>query len=208
MKYFILMADIIKSSEKKAPKMMAHFSEMVEQVNHQYAGNLLSPLTITLGDEFQGVVKGIADAISVIFKLDYLLLSATEPYKLRYVVNYGNIDTPLNPERAHRMLGPGLTEAREYLDRMKKEKVSVSVLGLQQSKQHKLNLAFMLYRSLYDDWHVKDRKVAAAFIENGDYKVQAKRFQKDPSSMWRKRKSLKIEEYHAVKELINELADE
>ena len=207
MRHFILMADIIESSGKNADNLMRSFSSAVQNANREYRKELISPLTITLGDEFQGIAGSLMAGIHLIFTLDEYLLQADEPYSLRYVLHYGEITTQVNKEQAHGMLGPGLTQARRTLEGMKKERAEVMIEGLDTDKEEQINLAFILYRSLYNDWHSKDRKTVYDFLQYHDYKKVAELHGRDNSSMWRKERSLKIHEFEVAKKLIKSLAD-
>jgi len=209
MKSFILMADVIDSTSLDGKKLITTFKDIVDQANKKYKNVIASPLTITLGDEFQGVISSLSDAIDIIFYLDSLLLKVQPIYKLRYVIYYGDIDTEINKSRSYEMLGEGLTQARQELQNIKKTGADVIVKGLPlKQKDAKLNLAFVLYRSIYNDWYDKDRELVYDFLEIGDYKVLAGQYKKDVSSMWRKNKSLKIEDFNASRELIKMLCDE
>ncbi|MDN5203620.1 SatD family protein [Fulvivirgaceae bacterium BMA10] len=203
---FILMADVIESSEKDGKSLMLDFKELVREINMQYKQDLLSPLTITLGDEFQGVVKNLRKSLEIIFSLEESIILKKHNFKLRYVLNQGEIDTDLNPEYAHEMLGSGLTNARNMLNGMKSgdERFNVNVQPF--SLTNSLNKAFLLFQSFYDDWSDKQLKTVAAFLEHRDYKQVAKLLGKDSSSVWRREKSLKIKEYFTAKELILSLA--
>src|SRR5687768_15871818 len=97
-KYFILMADIIGSSGKASNQLMKVFQKVVEKINLQQQDNLLSPFTITLGDEFQGVVKDLKAGLESIITFEETLIKHQLDFKLRYVLQYGQIDTPINPE--------------------------------------------------------------------------------------------------------------
>ncbi len=70
-----------------------------------------------------------------------------------------------------------------------------------------MNLLFSIYQSIVDSWKPKEFKLVAEFLKEKDYKVVARKLKKDPSLMWRRKKSLKINEYIAVKKLINLLID-
>jgi hypothetical protein len=202
------MADIIGSSEKTPGPLMIHFKQMIEKVNKEYKDHLMSPLTITLGDEFQGVVDSLEQGLDIIWRLDTLNLTSDESYRLRFILLYGEIDTPLNKEVAYGMLGSGLTEAREQLEKLKKSGREIGILGIDEKKAEKLMLAFDLYRSLYNDWPDKDRQVAYDFLMIKDYKKVASLHDRDTSSMWRKERSLKMREYATSKTLIRLLAYE
>jgi len=208
MKAFVIMADIVDSSSYEGGRLMHDFKAIVAQVNKQYDDDIVSPLTITLGDEFQGIVKDLQSAVTIIFALDEALLNAELEFDLRYIVNYGEVETPINKEKAYEMLGEGLTSARKQLESMKSNGREVRVSGIAKKVEEKLNLALQLYRSLYDDWHTKDRKLVHEFLQNDDYKELARVHDKDPSSMWRKRRSLKIEDFKASKQLVELISNE
>lgn len=208
MKAFILMADVIESSSYSGKNLMTNFKQMVASANKIFESNISSPLTITLGDEFQGIVKSLQHSIEIIFLLDELLLESKIDYRLRYVINFGEIDTPINKQSSHEMLGKGLTDARELLNEIKSMGANVLIKGLNSEKQAKLNLAFILYRSFYDDWNKKERKDAFDFLQNIDYKELARINKKAISTMWRRKKSLKIEDFKAARQLIKLIANE
>ncbi|TXK36588.1 hypothetical protein FVR03_17425 [Pontibacter qinzhouensis] len=205
--YYILMADIIGSSRQPGGKLMEAFKAVVEEVNKKCHYQLLSPLTITLGDEFQGVVADLAAGLQVMVALEELIVLHNKPFSLRYVINYGPIDTPVNTAKAHAMLGNGLTQAREMLEQVKKDKGNRYKLEPGNTQQHKmLERALLLYQSLVDAWKPADSLLISTFLQNPDYKVVAGKLGKVRSLMWKREKSLKIKEYIAARELLHLIA--
>ncbi|MBL3658243.1 SatD family protein [Fulvivirga sediminis] len=205
-KYYIVMADIIDSSDKAGESLMQHFKEMVASVNEELSEKIISPFTITLGDEFQGIVNSLQTAVEVIFLMDEILLEAEQAYKLRFVINFGVIDTPINRHQAYEMLGDGLTVARRTLGELKSAESDILVAGIDKRVQENLNMAFQLYRMIYDDWNSKDRPIARSFMKEPDYKKVAEAYSKDISTMWRRQKSLKIDEFNIARKLILNLS--
>jgi hypothetical protein len=206
MKNYILMADIIKSSKYNSNILIQEFKEISENINSKLKRHFYSPITITLGDEFQCVVKSLIKGIEVIFNFEEQILKYREKFKLRYVLNYGEIDTPINPDNAYEMLGIGLSAARETLGKLKKGKKRFFIKHENEELSKKLNLALFIYQSCINGWKEKDYVIVSSFIKNRDYKVVAKHLKKDVSLMWKREKSLKIKEYFAIKELILLLA--
>ncbi|MEJ2004997.1 MAG: SatD family protein [Cyclobacteriaceae bacterium] len=202
MKYVILMADIIGSSEYEGASLMDVFSAAVSRVNDRHRSCIRSPLTITLGDEFQGVVKDLPAAVDIIFDMDEQCLQMDPSFRLRYVIRLGEIDTVINHESSHGMLGAGLTAAREQLESMKKGDQEIAVRGFNSSACEELDLAFQLYRAFYSDWPEKDKTTALDFIRHRDYKTLAGMYGKDVSTMWRKERSLRMEDFYASRSLI------
>ena len=201
--YWILMADVRDSSQKEGDTLMNQFQQLVSDANQRFGSQILSPLSITLGDEFQGVVKDIEAVRDLIYYFDEELLTSDPHFDLRFVANFGPIDTAINSETSYGMLGDGLTEARKRLNTLKKSEEAIQVSGTGDNAQDRaLTLAFRWYRSLYSDWPAKDRAIAQEFIQGKDYKQVATAFDRDPSSMWRKGQTLKIKDFFAARELI------
>lgn len=198
------MADIIKSRQSDQKNLMREFKVITDGINKVNTKQFLSPLTITLGDEFQGVMKSPADALAVIFKLEEEILGRQAGFRLRYVLVEGVIDTPINHQIAYGMLGEGLSKARRALQESKQSSLRFHI-DLQNTRKSKaLNFSFLIYQSLLDNWNVKkDYELIMAFIELRDYKQVAEKLQKTRSQIWKREKSLKINEYIAIKEIIH-----
>ncbi|MEO9484677.1 MAG: SatD family protein [Ekhidna sp.] len=204
MNRFILMADIVSSHEKDSKALMSDFQALVKWTNMIYGDSIESPLTITLGDEFQGIVSSASRGIDIILAMEEYILEEEFDFKLRYVLNEGEVETPINEDKAYEMLGPGLTDARKMLNEMKKEngRFLISIAASDQ-----INKMMKITQHFIDGWHPKDRSTVSGFLQGHDYKALAKIQQKDDSSLWRRRKSLAIDEYLLCKELIHELID-
>jgi hypothetical protein len=208
--YYILMADIVKSSrfEGRGQLLMKQFRKQVTTVSNHYARKLLSPLTITLGDEFQGVPSDLVEAIQMIVALEEQRVRQQLDFKLRYVVCYGQIDTPLNKKVAHEMLGAGLTKARRLLSEMKSETRTRFNLDLApRDKQALLKDALVLYFSIADSWKPVDYKLVSAFLDGLEYQEAAKRLGRERTSTLRKERSLQVREYNASKRLLRQLSE-
>lgn len=203
--YYILMADIVDSSEYSSGPLMNEFKQLVKRVNKEFDDSIKSPLTITLGDEFQGIMKDLSSAVDIIFRLEELIVERASGFKMRYVLLFGEVETPIEVRHAHGMLGKGLTEARNRLTELKKSFNRFEIVGFPMADQ--LNKLFVLFQHFVDSWHEKDRQVVDAFLKYGDYKMVAKKLKKDPSTMWRRARSLAISEYLICKELIKETAN-
>ena len=113
--YAVVMGDLVHSGRAPAPEVLHdRFNAAVEAGNRAHAAALASPLTITLGDEFQGLVRSLAGAVPLVLGLRLALMSAG--IDCRFVIGRVEIRTPLNRERAWNMMGPGLARARERLN--------------------------------------------------------------------------------------------
>ncbi len=55
--YPIFMGDVVNSSDYDGEVLSKGLKELVESTNKKFGKAILSPLTITLGDEFQGILS-------------------------------------------------------------------------------------------------------------------------------------------------------
>lgn len=204
MNYSILMADIISSRSKNSKELMSQFKELIKQINLIFKSDILSPLTITLGDEFQGVVKSDEVAIKIIFALEECIVQHEYKFKLKYVLNNGIIDTEINKKNAYEMLGEGLTKARKLLNENKgsENRFLISLNEKDDFKEEYINKVFLIYQNYVDNWKSKDMKAVYNFLKYDDYKIVGNILNIDRSSAWRRKKSLNINEYKITKELI------
>lgn len=203
MKHYILMADIINSGKKEQKPLMEDFKNLIAEINQIYKADILSPLTITLGDEFQGVIKNLAASIQIILTLEENSIHNKLNFKLRYVLNQGEIETPVNEKIAYEMLGSGLTEARLKLNDSKKKKFRFNIAIDDLLQQSILNDAFIIFENITDKWSLKnDYELASNFIQFKDYKIVSEKMNKDRSLIWKREKTLHMESYYATKNII------
>lgn len=203
MKQYILMADIIASGEKDQKQLLKDFKKLINEINESYSNSILSPLTITLGDEFQCVLKDVASSINIIIHLEEAIIDGKMNFQVRYVLNQGNIDTPINTEQAYGMLGAGLTEARQKLMDLKHQK-SRFLISIDNNFQNEILMnAFKIFENITAKWDLeKDYEIVSNFIKLKDYKLVSEAVHKTRSQVWKREKTLNIESYHSVKNII------
>lgn len=111
--YAVLMGDLVGSSRAEPKALHASFNGCIEDANRVYAGAIASPLTITLGDEFQGLATSLGKA----FELDHFIRIRLlgEHVESRVLLGDVVIETGVNPAKAWNMMGAGLAEARRKL---------------------------------------------------------------------------------------------
>lgn len=200
---YIIMADVISSRQlKEKTAFMAQFKQLTALANTQFGPQIVSPLTITLGDEFQGIVNNAETLLRLMFFLDEQIIAQQLPFALRYALVYGRIDTPINTQIAYEMYGPGLTRAREALKETK-DKGGHYFVQLQTGVDPQLQLCLKLYQAIKTDWKFSEFKIVSAFLNHDDYKaLERLGLYKTRSGAWKKKKTLRIEEYNTVKALI------
>ena len=203
MKQIILMADIINSRAQPSQELLKSFKELVLAVNTNFSNELLSPLTITLGDEYQAIVKEIKDAVRMLIFIEEFGIHHRLDFKLRHVLKEGEVETEINKQIAHGMLGSGLTEARAALQELKRTDNRFWIELENQSSTDLLNHAFHLFQSIIDEWRPSmDYELVSRFIQERDYKLVAKQVGKTRSQVWKRQKSLKMNNYQHIKSIL------
>ena len=207
MKHFILMGDIIASGEKDQKQLMSEFKLLIKEVNNNNKNGILSPLTITLGDEFQGVIKDLSTSINIILEIEESIFRNKFNFKLRYILNEGYIDTPINKEIAYEMLGSGLTEARYKLNELKNQKERFIIFLDNKLQNNILINAFKIYDNIVGKWSIeKDYEIASNFIKFNDYKIVSDVMKKNRSQLWKREKTLNIDTYNSAKNIIKTIS--
>lgn len=113
--FAVLMGDLVGSERARSVKTVHRtFNKAIDSANERYAETIASPLTITLGDEFQGLLRTLLNAWSVAVDLRLGLLVAN--VSCRFVIGTTHLETPVNPKQAWNMMGSGLAAARDKLN--------------------------------------------------------------------------------------------
>lgn len=205
-KYYILMGDIVKSGEYDGIQLSKDFQALIDECNNIKALDILSPYTITLGDEFQGIARDLRSGIESIFLLEDTILKWKLKFRLRYVLYYGTIDTPLNNEIAYGMLGEGLSKARKVLAiKSKKNRPKYHLNLANEVLTRSYNNLFYVLEGLAHLWSPKDYALILDMLQNDNNSEVSKKYDKTRSQIWKRRITLKIKEYNAIKSVIFDL---
>jgi len=202
---YILMGDIVESSKYDAGKLRQDFMRLVNSCNESLGQSVISPYTVTLGDEFQGVAASLRATLESIFCMEEASLRKGLDFKIRYVALHGEIDTPINRLKAHAMMGSGLTRAREMLNdkRRGQPRFRFDLVDAHVMKQ--LNRLFLVYDGLIGRWDKEDGVLILDMLTDSNNETVGQKHDKNRSQIWKRRKNLLIEECRALKATILDL---
>ena len=158
----VLIGDIVASRKIEdrslvQKKLMA----AIRQVNRKNS-NLLSPYTVTLGDEFQAVFNK-ADRI---FADGITILSALYPEQVRFSIGVGAIDTPINKQQAIGMDGPAFYLARKGIGQLKSSGYLFTTNGLLDDQQNMVNHSLYLVSHHLSKW-IQSRLNVFVLLQQG-----------------------------------------
>ena len=124
-KVIVVIGDIVSSRHIKARERFdENLRKVLESLNVRKTG-LLSPYTLTIGDEIQAVFRDSGG----LFDDAVTILSAIHPEKMRFAFGVGRLSTPINPERAIGMDGPAFYSARAGIEGLKKSGYLFTLMG-------------------------------------------------------------------------------
>jgi len=199
---YILMGDVVSSKDYDSQTLQKQLNNITESCNKALRNDLLSPYTITLGDEFQGIPNTLLTAIRTLFFYEEECLRQNLDFKLHYVVHYGKIDTKINPEIAYEMMGPGLTKARELLGSKKRDRKRFQILLDNKVLTQQLNRLFEVLDSIIRSWKIDDYLLILDMINNDNNAEVGEKHDKNRDQIWKRRKTLMVHEYNLIKKAI------
>ena len=111
--YCAIIGDIINSKKIRNRNLIQEkIKEILCLVNKRYEDNIASPFAITLGDEFQGLLKDCSVSLEIITLINLKMY----PIKIRYGIGVGNITTEINKEACIGSDGPAFWNARQAIN--------------------------------------------------------------------------------------------
>ena len=200
--YPIFMGDVVNSSDYDGEVLSKGLKELVESTNKKFSKDILSPLTITLGDEFQGILSSVSSGIDLLFHLEEELLRTEPDFKLHYVLLLGEIETEINPDIAYEMMGKGLTEARKMLSSKKRNRKRFRFKLQNKEQTEQLSKIFEVLDTIILNWKKEDYPLILDMINNDNNSEVGDLHDKNRDQIWKRRKTLMINEYNLLKDFI------
>jgi hypothetical protein len=196
------MGDVVNSSDYDGEALSKGLKELVENTNTKFNEAILSPLTITLGDEFQGVLHSVFSGIDLLFHFEEELLKTEPDFKLHYVLLLGEIETEINPDIAYEMMGEGLTEARKLLSTKKRNRKRFRFKLKNKEQTEQLTKIFEVLDTIILNWKKEDYPLILDMINNDNNSEVGELHDKNRDQIWKRRKTLMINEYNLLKDFI------
>lgn len=152
-----VIGDISRSRE--APDraaMQVRLEEALAATNRKHGDILAAEFEVTLGDEFQGLLRSPGDAVQVLVDLECAMANLP----VRYGLGLGALATAL-VKRVGRLDGPCFHHARAALLRGKKEDRWVTVRGFGEERDRILNGLFRIMGAARSRWTEKQARTVS-----------------------------------------------
>ncbi len=155
--YLAVIGDV-RGSRQAADRasVQERLEKGLQQVNQENEAALAASFAITLGDEFQGLLRQAEAAMAVLVSMEIALPGIP----IRYGLGWGGLSTHLR-EQAIGMDGPCFHAARLALDRGKKANRWVTASGFGEEEDGILNGLFGLLGGVRSRWKRKQAETVS-----------------------------------------------
>jgi len=152
-----MIADMVASRHARDRNALQQRAQCVlTELNQQQP--LLSPYTLTLGDEFQAV---LGDA-QCVFQHSAVIQAALFPVRVRFSLAVGDISTEINHQQALGMDGPAFYAARDGIELMRKSRSLYHISGLPGKSAALANVSLQLLSHNVNKWKQHRHEIMAA----------------------------------------------
>lgn len=171
--YIAIIADIKNSRKiKDRNEVQKKLRRVLEGINQQYHNDTCSRFTITLGDEFQGLLRNGANTMHIIADIERQM----HPIKMRFGIGVGDIRTEVIKEMSIGADGPVYHNARKAIDILKEDEkrnqtnpadIRLEVDGAEnQAVTEMINVILSLMTAIKELWSDRQREIIWDMVEH------------------------------------------
>lgn len=168
--YIAVIGDI-KRSKALADRnaVQIELQHTLDEINTLYKEMIVSKLIITLGDEFQGLLKTGASFMEIMDRIERDM----HPVKLRFGVGVGEITTDIQAATLGTD-GPAYYLARDMISLIKKSEkkkieptrnIGIKIQGAKQLSAL-LNATFSLMTTVKETWTARQMEIISLYLQN------------------------------------------
>ena len=151
MNYCVLTADIHQSRlQADRQSLQSQIENLLAAANAEFQSEIQVPFSVTLGDEWQGVVKNLAAG----YKLATFFLEEFHPTRLAIGLGEGRIETEWR-SRSAEMDGEAFHRSRQALDEAKKKGRALYFSSSHPREDLLFNALARLLQIMREDWSEK-----------------------------------------------------
>ncbi len=173
MNYIAIIGDIKDSKElENRSEVQQKLNCALKSINEAYSTEISSKFIITLGDEFQGLLKGYGHVLDIIKYIQRELY----PVKLRFGAGLGEINTDIFHEAALGADGPAYYAARKMIEELREQEkslkkqaadIQIAMYNIEKFEVTEINTILLLMKIIEDGWSEKQRYTIWDMEQNG-----------------------------------------
>ena len=199
--FAVVMGDIVGSESSGSQRRLSNiFNRAVSRANEANLDHLISPLTITLGDEFQGLTSSLTRGFRVVTELRLGLL--VHGIRCRFVLGTVKLETKVNTETAWNMMGEGLPQARKKLNNKVDPNAYRFSFAADPAREQLLDAIGLSLTSIEEDWTETQLKYVEMRQEVDSVEQIASRLKITPRSVYKVLEAAKWKYYLIQKSAI------
>jgi hypothetical protein len=168
--YFAVIGDLVASRSIPAREVFQkQFSQILTEVNEHFKPSIASRFTVTVGDEFQGL---LGKATQICHIMD-TIITRLYPVKVRFGIGIGAMSTEIDPVKSLGADGPAYWAARkaiEFIHENNDYGTSRTCLYTSDpSQSHLINAALAANGLILDGWRGTQLAVLKALVDSDLY---------------------------------------
>lgn len=209
--YVAIIGDMKASKElKERFGIQEQLKEVLMEVNDSFRETIAARFLITLGDEFQGLLKSANHVIEII----QLIQKKMYPVEIRFGIGIGEIRTKIDETAAIGADGPAFYAARDMVSYIHEQEnklknkvpdLQLSVYEEQNFAIREINQMLQLLKVMENQWTEKQRITIWDMMEHGGNQEScAKRMNTTQSTVARRLQDGNYQIYLNTVEVINE----
>lgn len=173
MNYIAIIGDIKGSKEiKNRGWIQEKLNTVLNHVNETYYADISAKFVITLGDEFQGLLKSKEHLLDIVKYIQREMY----PVRLRFGIGLGEISTNIFYEAAIGADGPAYYAARKMIEQLREQEkklkkqaadIQISIHDTENFEIAEINIILALMKIIEDGWSEKQRFTIWDMAQNG-----------------------------------------
>lgn len=177
--YIAVIGDIIKSRKiANRNEIQAKLKKTLQKINQKYNDDIASNFMITIGDEFQGLLKNGKNLIKIISEIEIAML----PIQIRFGIGIGKIDTEINKDMPLGADGPAYHNARQMIEELKSRdkkyetnhsNIMICSQGNHAQTDTLLNTILSLCSAIKSKWTPRQIEIISCYIDSDKNQYKA-----------------------------------
>ncbi len=211
--YIVLIGDLIDSRKlENRESVQENILDIFNAINKEYADNIVSKFTLTIGDEFQAILDVDSKVFDIINNLQYSDLP-----DFRLGIGFGQINTKINREISIGADGPVFWHAREAINTVHSNnwngKCDILFMSDDEKMDKIINSLILSSELIRKSWTVKQTETYLELIQledkhNFKQKDLANKMQISEASLSKRLNSANIKEYLEIRSSIDLVLEE
>ncbi len=198
----VLTGKVPQISLDKSQEYLKILKTLALSCSNRFKSQLLSPYSVIIDHEFLGIPSTIETCLKSLFYFEETLLNWNYSFKISYIILQGSVSQPVIKKTSAQLMGEGITQAREMLNKKKSIHPRVFFCIQPEHLSSQLNKLFLVIDSIVSKWNQRDFSLISDMLKNENNEEVSIKHRKNRSQIWKRRKNLQIIEYKALKEVI------